>query len=191
VTDQVRVASEADASEILKIYSPIVRDTIISFELEPPSIEEISKRIANTLLTLPWLVVEGDGHVVAYAYASQHRNRLAYQWSVDVSVYVEPDAKRHGHARRLYETLLEILRAQGYFNVYAGIAQPNPASVGLHETMGFKLIAKYPKVGFKLGEWRDVGWWGLQLREFEANPKPPIKFADLEKNDLKRILEKG
>ncbi len=175
----IRIASPTDADDILTIYAPIVRDTTISFEIEPPSREEMRKRILDTLSKLPWLVLEADQKVRAYAYASPHRSRLAYQWSVDVSVYVDPQAYRRGYGRRLYRALLGILRAQGYFTAYAGIALPNEASVRLHEAAGFRMIGIFRNVGYKLGGWRDVGWWELALQHYDQSPMPPRRFMEL------------
>ncbi len=176
----LRLATPADAEAILRIYAPIVAETAISFELEVPSLAEMQSRITKTLATLPWLVCEQGGEILGYAYASRHRDRLAYQWAVDVSVYVGPNVRRQGIARRLYNALLGILRAQGYYNVYAGIALPNEASVAVHEAMGFRQAALYKQTGFKLGEWRDVGWWQLALREHTADPVSPRTLPELQ-----------
>jgi L-amino acid N-acyltransferase YncA len=183
----IRVVSHTDADDILAIYAPIVRDTTISFEVDTPSREEMQKRIL--LSTLPWLVLETDQKVRAYAYASPHRSRIAYQWSVDVSVYVDSQAYRRGYGRRLYQTLFGILRAQGYYTAYAGIALPNEASVRLHEAVGFRMIGMYRNVGYKLGRWRDVGWWELALRHYDQLPKPPRNFKELEgSTELQQLL---
>ena len=127
----------------------------------------------GVMRTKPWLVWEEDGRVLGYAYASGHRARAAYQWCVEVSVYVHPDARRGGIARRLYTELFERLREQGFYNAYAGITLPNPASVGFHEAMGFRPIGVYPKIGYKFGRWHDVGWWSLRLRDDDEEPAPP------------------
>ena len=177
----LRIASPNDAQQMLEIYAPVVRETVISFELEPPSIVEMQQRIEKTLAKYPWLVIEDAGRVLGYAYATAHRDRLAYQWSADVSVYVHPLARRRGLARRLYTALLKLLRALGYYNAYAGIALPNEASIKLHEAMGFSQVAIYKQVGFKHGAWRDVGWWQLALRKRDNQPAPPQLFSDLPK----------
>jgi phosphinothricin acetyltransferase len=169
----IRLAAPEDAAGILAIYAPIVRDTIISFELEPPALDEMRRRIEATLTKLPWLVCELDRRILGYAYASRHRERAAYQWSVDVSVYVADGLRGQGLGRRLYAPLLGILADLGYYSALAGIVLPNPASVGLHEAMGFKPIGVYRNIGYKLGAWHDVGWWQCQLREYEDNPRPP------------------
>jgi L-amino acid N-acyltransferase YncA len=175
----VRVATAADAPAVAELYRPIVAETAISFETEPPDADEMRRRILDTLPVYPWLVCELGGRVAGYAYATRHRTRAAYQWSVDTSVYVAAGDRRAGVGRALYTSLFAILSAQGYFNVFAGIALPNPASVALHEAMGFQPIGVYLNVGYKLGAWRDVGWWQLALRDAEAPPQPPLSMEAL------------
>lgn len=176
---QIRVARESDADGVAAIYAPIVRDTAISFEVEPPAPREMARRIATTLATHPWLVAERDGQVIGYAYASRHRDRAAYGWSVDVSAYIDERARRSGVGRALYERLTAILKRQGFHAAFAGIALPNDASVGLHEAVGFRPVGIYKEVGFKHGRWRDVGWWRLGLSDDISAPADPIAFAAL------------
>ena len=168
----IRLATADDAEPVQGIYAPIVRDTVISFEVDPPSVAEMRQRILNTLAHWPWLVCEHDGEVVGYAYAGKHRVRAAYQWSVDVSVYIHERARRYGVGRALYSALLRILVLQGFYNAQAGITLPNAASVGLHEVMGFQPIGVYRKIGYKLGAWHDVKWWQLVLRPHAPSPAP-------------------
>ena len=175
----IRVADEDDAEQVLAIYEPIVTQTAISFEVVPPTLDEMRARISSTLARLPWLVCSEDDGVLGYAYASQHRQRPAYQWSVDVSVYVNPELHRRGIGRSLYSSLFESLRSQGYYNAFAGITLPNEASVGLHTRMGFEPVGIYRGVGYKLGNWHDVGWWQLRLRASDDVPSPPIGLAGL------------
>lgn len=161
----LRPATPADAAALVAIYAPIVRGTAISFELEPPDAAQMAQRIARTLASLPWLVaVDAAGSVAGYAYASPHRERPAYRWSVDVSTYVHPEHRRLGIGRALYGALLADLHRRGYWQAFAGIALPNPASIALHESSGFVHIGTYRNVGFKLGSWHDVGWWQRPLR---------------------------
>lgn len=162
---QIRIAVPSDAAAIQAIYAPFVERTAISFELDPPSIEEMAQRISSTLATYPYLVAERNGEVIGYAYASQHRAREAYRWSVDVTVYVSPQAHRSGIGRGLYDRLLSILQCQGFHAAYAGIALPNIGSVRLHESLGFIHIGTYPEVGFKHGRWHDVGYWRKSLND--------------------------
>ncbi|MEX2617078.1 MAG: arsinothricin resistance N-acetyltransferase ArsN1 family B [Alphaproteobacteria bacterium] len=174
---KIRVAEPRDAEAIAAIYAPIVRDTAISFETEPPGAAEMAARIEATLATHPWLVAEDAGRVLGYAYGSQHRVRAAYRWSCDVTVYVDASARRRGLGRRLYGRLFTILAAQGLQTAYAGITLPNAGSVGLHESCGFTRVGVFKGVGYKSGAWRDVGWWGLKLQAPGADPVEPIPFA--------------
>ena len=176
---KIRVAAEQDAQAVAAIYAPIVRDSTISFEVEPPTSEEMAKRIARTLETHPWLVAERDGQVIGYAYAGRHRDRAAYRWSVDVTAYVGEGARRMGAGRALYDRLIVILKKQGFHSAYAGIALPNDASVGLHQAVGFKPLGVHKNVGFKHDAWRDVGWWQLELSNKSGTPAEPISFAAL------------
>jgi L-amino acid N-acyltransferase YncA len=185
---RIRLATAADAEGILAIYAPIVRETAISFELEPPSVEEIQRRIEETLRDLPWLVSESENRIAGYAYASHHHERAAYQWSVDVSVYVAAEERGNGVGRSLYSSLLGIVQDLGYYTAFAGIALPNAASVALHESMGFRLVGVYRKAGYKLGAWHDVAWSGRPLREYDVNPKPPRSMAELDEMTLRRRL---
>jgi L-amino acid N-acyltransferase YncA len=181
MTWRIRLVERGDAAGIADIYRPNVVSSPISFELEPPDAEEVTRRIEKTLATHPWLVCEEDGRLAGYAYASRHRERAAYQWSVDVSVYVHPDFRRRGVGQAVYTSLFQILRAQGFFNAYAGIALPNAGSVGLHESVGFKPLGVYHKVGYKVGTWHDVGWWELALQPKSAEePRPPLRLADVQ-----------
>ena len=125
----------------------------------------------------PWLVCEIDGDVAGYAYATTHRVRAAYRWSVDTSVYVDAAPAAAGVGRGLYRSLFAILAAQGFVNAFAGIALPNPGSVALHEAVGFEPLGVYRRVGFKFGDWHDVGWWQLALTAHEASPDAPLRSA--------------
>ena len=176
---QLRPAEPGDAEAVAAIYAPIVRDTWISFETEAPSPRAMAGRIEAVQQTYPWLVATSGGAVVGYAYASEHRQRAAYRWSVDVTAYVAEAARGRQVGRRLYGALVVLLRAQGFRAAFAGIALPNAASVGLHEAVGFVRLGIYKDVGFKHGEWRDVGWWRLGLRDDEAPPEEPTPFARL------------
>lgn len=161
----IRTARPADAAAIQAIYAPIVRDTPISFETEPPTAAEMERRIASTLQQFPWLVGEDErGQVNGYVYAGKHAERAAYRWSVGVSAYVREDCRGRGVGRGLYTRLFGLLAGLGYYQAFAGITLPNAASVGLHEAVGFKPVALYRHVGFKLGTWYDVGYWQRELR---------------------------
>lgn len=184
----IRIAAISDAEAIAEIYAPIVTDTGISFEDVAPTGEEIAERIELTLKAFPWLVFEKDGDVVGYAYAAAHRTRAAYRWSCETSVYVGEGARRTGAARKLYTALFDALRNLGYVNALAGITLPNEPSVGFHQAMGFELIGVYKSIGFKSGEWRDVGWWNYPLQSLGDSPANPRLF-DAHRDETARLLK--
>ncbi len=168
----VRAATEDDAAAITALYAPIVNETAISFEKSPPNSHEVIARMLATP-RLPWLVAETADGLAGYAYASAHRQRPAYRWSVDASVYVDPGQQSQGVGRLLYEVLINEVRDLGYVSLFAGIALPNLASVKLHEAMGFMRVGVYRNVGYKSGSWRDVQWWHKVLREPPVPPDEP------------------
>lgn len=176
----VRVARPDDGAGVAAIYAPFVRDTATTFEAEPPGAGEMARRIEATLRTHPYLVAAAGDDILGYAYATAHRGRAAYRWCAEVSVYIAAAARRRGVARALYERLFELLRRQRYVNAYAGISLPNPASVALHERLGFAHLGTYRAIGYKHGHWHDVGWWSLRLRDPEDPPRDPIAFAALD-----------
>jgi phosphinothricin acetyltransferase len=154
----IRSASIADAAAMLETYAPIVRDTAISFELEPPTLDEFAARVAKVQEHAPWLVYDDDG-ILGYAYASKFRERPAYRFTVETTVYVRADARGKGVGRALYDELFRQLRELGFVTALAVIALPNPASVALHESIGFKPVGVFHRVGFKFDRWHDTGWW--------------------------------
>jgi phosphinothricin acetyltransferase len=152
-----------DAAACAAIYAPYVRDTPISLEECVPTKEEIVHRIETTARTHPWLVAHEGDELIGYAYATRHRERACYRWATDVTVYVTPQSQRRGVGRALYQTLFEALADQGFRVACAGITLPNQASVGLHESLGFRPVGVYRNIGWKFGSWYDVGWWQLAL----------------------------
>jgi len=180
---RLRLASGEDAERALRIYAPVVLASWISFESEPPSVAEFRARIEGVLATNPWLVATEGDELLGYAYADRLRTRPAYQWAVETAVYVSPASHRRGVARALYGALLGALKVQGYASAWAGIALPNPGSVGLHEALGFRSVGVWPAVGYKLGAWRDVGWWGLELQDLGPAPAPPRPLAQVMASD--------
>lgn len=155
----IRPACADDAAACAAIYRPHVTESWTSFELEPPDAAEMARRIADYGASHAWLVAEREGTVAGYAYGSPHRTRAAYASSCDVAIYVDAACPRAGVGRALYGKLLARLKARGYHAAFAGITQPNPASVALHEACGFTPVGLYREVGWKMGAWRDVGWW--------------------------------
>jgi L-amino acid N-acyltransferase YncA len=186
----IRLAIPTDAEDILKIYAPYIEHTSFTFETEVPSIESFAARISTYLTNYPWLVCEIDGVIAGYTYAARHRERVAYQWSVESSVYVHDNYQRTGVAAALYAALFDMLRAQGFRNVYAVINLPNDKSVILHERMGFIYFTTYEQVGYKLGQWKNVGWWRLVLNEFTDEPPAPVPFNQMNNLLIEEILQR-
>jgi L-amino acid N-acyltransferase YncA len=159
----IRAATEDDAARCAAIYRPFITEGWTSFELTPPDPDEMARRIADYGASHGWFVAEAGDTIAGYAYGSPHRTREAYRSSCDVAVYVDPRFARQGVGRALYAALLPHLKAAGYHAAFAGIALPNPRSIALHEAFGFTPIGIYREVGWKMGGWRDVGWWQTLL----------------------------
>ncbi len=162
-----------DAATCVAIYAPFVEAGATSFEEDPPDATSFAERIRQIQATYPWLVAEREGAVVGYAYACPHRARPAYRWAVETSVYVAAAAQRSGHGRALYAELTDRLRHQRFQVACAGITLPNPASVALHEAVGFVPVGTYRRIGWKDGAWRDVAWWQLELQP--AGDEVPVE----------------
>ncbi|WP_456600494.1 arsinothricin resistance N-acetyltransferase ArsN1 family B [Blastococcus sp. SYSU DS0616] len=169
----VRDATPADAAACAAIYAPYVTGTAITFELEPPTPAQMAERIAAARRAHAWLVLEDDGAVVGYAYAGPYKERAAYRWSCEVSVYLDGGRRRRGGGRALYEALFERLAARGFRTAIAGMTLPNEPSEGLHTAMGFEPIGTYRRVGFKHGRWRDVLWAQRPLGAYDDDPAEP------------------
>jgi phosphinothricin acetyltransferase len=158
VSTRIRDACEADAQACVEIYAPYVTESAISFESEPPQPGVMARRIADAVRTHAWLVLEEQGRVIGYAYGGPFRSRPAYDWSCEVSVYLERGRQRTGGGRALYEALLARLVERGFRTAVAGMTLPNSASVGLHRAMGFEEIGTFRRVGWKHGRWHDVAF---------------------------------
>jgi phosphinothricin acetyltransferase len=170
-----------DAGVCADVYAPFVTGSVASFEEAPPTPAEMGSRIARLSATHAWLVAEHDGAVVGFAYGGPHRERAAYRWATDVSVYVDGRFHRRGVGRALYATLFELLTRQGFRVACAGITLPNDASVALHRSMGFQPVGVYRRIGWKDGAWRDVIWWQRQLGPQDVGrapeePGPPVRL---------------
>ena len=178
---EVRLATIDDAAEIQAIYEPIVLETAVSFELVPPTVEEFQERITRTLEKTPRLMCEIDGAVAGCTYAGQHRAREAYQGSVEVTVCLNPLYQRRGVGKAIYTALFACLRLQGYRSAYRGIVLPNEFSIAPHESLGFKL-----------GEWQDVGWWQSEVLLSNNNPIAPIALPEIKNTEnFRHALDSG
>jgi phosphinothricin acetyltransferase len=189
---KLRVATVEDAPGILEIYNPFILHTPITFEETPLTAEAMAARMADVMAVYPWLVCADENNtILGYAYATRHAVRAAYRWSVDAALYVHPRHHRKGIGRRIYGALFEILRLQGFVNAFALIALPNEGSVGMHEAAGFKPCGVLPSAGFKFGDWRDVGYWRLELNAAAGMRPEPVRFAEVRgRGELAEILER-
>lgn len=159
----IRPATAADAPRIAEIYNRHVRETVVTFEEQPIADEEMVRRIAETTATFPWLVSEIDGLLAGYAYASSWKRRSAYRFAVESTIYLAPEFCGRGLGTALYRALIAEMSSRGLRCAIAGISLPNPASIALHEKLGFQHIGDFREVGWKFGKWVDVGYWELLL----------------------------
>ena len=175
----IRPARRADAARIAEIYAEFVETSASTFEEQAPTAAEMQQRM-EAAPRLPWLVATDSADtVVGFAYASPHHARASYRWSVNCSVYLHESAQGRGVASALYGELIDVVRDLRYVTLFAGVALPNEASVALHERLGFRPVGVYPHSGFKLGAWRDVGWWWLPLRDPPEEPREPAECDEL------------
>jgi len=188
----IRLAAESDAAALRDVYAPYVEETTVTFETSVPSVSEMRDRVAETIERYPWLVCERGGELVGYAHAGPLRERGAYRWTTEGSVYVAERAQGEGVGTALYGTLLDLLDMQGYVELRAGITLPNPASVALHESLGFERAGTREKVGYKHGAWHDVGWWRRELGERPDEPEEPLTVAKArESKEWQRAMAAG
>jgi phosphinothricin acetyltransferase len=172
----IRLACAHDATAIAAIYRPYVESSRVSFEEIAPNPAEMARRMAAPLH--PWLVAEESGRVIGYASSSPYHRRPAYRWTVETSIYVVAEAHGRGMGRELLSRLIALLTEHGYVTAIAAIALPNPASVALHERLGFAPAGTYRGVGFKLEEWTDVSLWQRDLAPRSAVPAEPLIPAE-------------
>ena len=171
---QIRLVEAGDEAGILAVYAPYIECSAITFEADVPPIEEFRSRIANISRDMPFLVCTFGNEIAGYAYASEHRSRAAYRWAREVSVYIHPEYHRCHLAKALYTTLIDLASAQGIATLLAGITIPNQPSIAFHEKMGFKQCAEYRNIGYKLGQWHNVGWWELWIQPDNFSPPEQI-----------------
>ncbi len=174
----VRDATPTDAEACAAIYAPYVRETATSFETEPPDAPEVARRISNAQQRHAWLVAEADGRVVGYAYGGRFKERAAYDWSCEVSVYVEHGERGGGIGRLLYVALFDRLAALGYRTAAAGATLPNAESEAFHRAMGFEPVGTWRRIGWKHGAWRDVAWFQRTLGDGDPDRPPTSRVPD-------------
>lgn len=183
----IRFIKPADAEAALAIYAPYVLHTANTFEYEIPSVADFSAKIEKITAQYPWLVCECDGEIVGYAYGSTHRERAAYQWSPESTVYIDAKHHRKGVARALYNTMFELMRQQGYINVFASVLVTNENSVAFHKAYGFEEIGLFKNIGYKLGKWHTNLWLQYALQEPILNPPVPKPITKMLDNDELKI----
>jgi len=176
---KIRIVAPSDARSVIEIYGPYCEESPVSFEIRPPTVDEMESRIAEIGQHYPWLLSQSGPEISGFAYAGPHREGAAYRWAVDVAVYVVPDCRGRRVGTALYTSLFEILKIQGFYKAYAGITIPNPASLALHKSFGFELVGVYRNVGFKAGAWHDVSWWEMTLQPAGHRPSEPISISDV------------
>jgi len=159
----IRACKPPDASQVCQIYNHYVRETVVTFEEIPVVEHDMAQRIAEVTERLPWLVWEQHGTIVGYAYATAWKARSAYRFSVESTVYLSQSFAGRGIGTQLYQALIADLRGRNVHCIVGGIALPNPASIALHEKLGFSKIGQFKEIGWKFGRWVDVGYWELVL----------------------------
>lgn len=175
----IRLITPADAEAALAVYAPYVLHTANTFEYEIPSVDDFRTKIERITAQYPWLVCECDGEIVGYAYGSTHRERAAYQWSPESTVYISDKHHRKGIARILYNTLFALLQQQGYINVFASVLVTNVNSVEFHRAYGFEEIGLFKNIGYKLGEWHTNLWFQYTLQEHVIDPPGPLQVNNI------------
>ena len=175
----IREATTEDAKRLLEIYGYYVQNTAITFEYETPALEEFRSRMAHTMEKYPYLVIEKDGEIKGYAYAGTFKDKDAYDWSCELTIYLDHDAQKCGLGRMLYEALEEKLKAMGIRNLYACIGYPETEdeylttnSADFHAHLGFKIIGEFHQCGSKFGRWYNMIWMEKIIGEHTDRPAP-------------------
>lgn len=185
----LRIASPADGAALSEIYAYYVNTSAISYEYIAPTAAEFSERISHKTQKYPYIVALLDGEPVGYAYASEYRERAAYGWCVELSVYVSRHSVGHGIGTALYTALLELLRLQNIVVAYSAITLPNDASIALHEKMGFTLAGRFHASGYKMGNWWELAWYEKQLNPLLCPPPAVIPFPCLAVETVNSVLK--
>lgn len=189
MTYKIRQVQLSDAEQILKVCTPFITDTCISFEYTVPSLKEFTKRIENISAEYPYLVLEEDGEIVGYVYAHRYLERAAYNWDVEVTIYLAPRAQGKGLGVILYGALEKLMALQNIKNLYSCITGDNVHSIEMHRAIGYKLIGTFQKAGFKHDRWLDVVWMEKVIGEKEEAPQPFVKFPEVEACAVEKVLQ--
>ena len=185
----IRRAAERDAAALLDIYAPYIRDTVITFEYDVPTAEEFAARIGETAALHPYLVCERDGRPVGYAYAHRIRERAAYDWAAELSIYLAPEAQGQGVGTALYQCLTDLLVLQQMRVLYGCVTLPNGKSQKLHEKLGFSLVGVWHGSGWKRNGWHDVGWFEKRIGAC-CIPQPVVPFEKLDRKKIQACLHR-
>lgn len=193
---QIRVATEEDAEELLQIYRPYVEETVITFEYEVPSAEEFRQRITHTLEKYPYLVAEKEGRIVGYAYASAFKERAAYDWAVETTIYLEKGSRKKGIGRNIYNALEDALRMQHILNLNACIGYPEVEdeyltknSADFHAHLGYRLVGEFKQCGYKFGRWYNMVWMEKMTGEHGEKPEPVIPFPEVAEEFMRKYKD--
>lgn len=184
----LRKADLTDSEGILNVYAPYIKDTAITFETVIPAVDEFTTRVANFIKQYPYLVACADGKVVGYAYASRHRERAAYCYDADVSIYTMPEYHGKGVAVYLYNVLFTLLKELGYINLYAGYTVPNVKSMKFHQKFGFVYVGTYHNTGYKFNKWHDVAWMEKSINAHVLNPEPVKMISSITDEHFMEII---
>lgn len=184
---KIRFATIADSDALLNIYSQYI-NTPITFEYVLPTQQEFADRIRDITFDYPYLVCESEGTLIGYAYAHRHMERVAYQWNVELSIYIDQNYTSKGIGKKLYLTLFELLKLQGVRNVYAGVTLPNEKSERLHRCLGFSEVGIYHNTGYKSGKWQDVIWFEKSIAPYGQEPTSILWIREVEDKKIRSIL---
>lgn len=186
----IRPVTVQDSDEILSIYAPYITDTVLTFEYEVPSAEAFRRRVEDIVAAYPYLAAIEDGRIIGYAYAHRARERKAYDWYAELSVYTRQGCGRKGVGTALYKALIELLAAQNIQVLTAVISAPNPPSEALHKKVGFVQSGLHPKTGFKHGQWRDTLCLDLPITDRSEAPEPFIPYPLLDRELVLNVCDK-
>ena len=184
----LRLAVPEDAEQIIGIYSRYVTETAVTFEYDVPTVCEFEDRIRKVNSRFPWIVCETDSRIVGYSYASHFRERAAFRWSCELSVYVADEFQGHGIGKVLYRALLDVLRLQGYRTAVACVTYPNAVSDAFHRSLGFEHTGIFPNVGYKLGRWWGVSWYQIPLTDYPTSTVETLVIEEIPVGEILKIL---